>query len=177
MASYPPQFCPRCGDGLESVRLEGRKRERCPDCERVIWHNPVPCATVAVVDRTGPDPAVLCIERGVPPGVGEWTIPGGHMETDEQPQTAAARELEEETGITVDPDALEVLDAVSLPPRGEKHVVTIYYVVDRAETDGDPIAGSDAAAAQFWTLDAFDASGETFRPIHEERFRTIVSEN
>jgi 8-oxo-dGTP diphosphatase len=175
MVSRPAAFCPRCGDELESIRIEERDRRRCPDCEQVVWHNPVPCAAVAVVDRTGPEPAVLCVERGVPPGVGEWTLPGGHMETDEQPETAAARELEEETGVAVDPDALAVLDAVSLPPRKDKHVVTIYYVVDRAETVGDPIGGSDATAAQFWTEDDFDATDERFRPVHEERFRAVTN--
>ncbi|WP_306053684.1 NUDIX domain-containing protein [Natronococcus wangiae] len=175
MVSRPPRFCPRCGDGLESIRVEERERERCPGCERVIWHNPVPCATVAVVDRTGSEPAVLCVERGVPPGVGEWTLPGGHMEIDEQPETAAARELEEETGVAVDPDALEVFDAVSLPPRNGKRVMTVYYVVDRAETDGEPVAGSDATKARFWTLEAFGGADETFRPVHESRFRAIAT--
>lgn len=175
MVGRPAEFCPRCGTDLESVRVENREREHCSNCERVIWHNPVPCATVAVVDRSGPEPAVLCVERGVPPGVGEWTLPGGHMEIDEQPETAAARELEEETGVVVDPDALEVLDAVSLPPRDGKQVMNVYYVVDRAETDGDPVAGSDAAKARFWAVQEFDASDETFRPVHEARFRTVAT--
>jgi mutator protein MutT len=32
---------------------------------------------------------------------GKWCLPGGKIENDEQPQIAAARELEEETGITL----------------------------------------------------------------------------
>lgn len=176
MVSRPATHCPRCGDALETITIDGRERERCPACGDVIWHNPVPCAGVAVVDRTGPsgDPAVLCVERGVPPGIGEWTIPGGHVETGEEPHVAAARELEEETGVSVDPDALEILDAAALPPRDGKHVVTIHYVVDRAATTGEPVAGSDANAARFWTPSEFDASSETFRPVHEERFRAAA---
>ncbi|WP_265108881.1 NUDIX domain-containing protein [Halosolutus halophilus] len=175
MVSRPPTFCPHCGDSLETVAVDGRERERCLDCDRVIWHNPVPCAAVAVVDRTEPDPAVLCVERGVPPGVGEWTLPGGHVEIDEAPEAAAARELAEETDVAVDPDALELLDATTVPPRDGKHVVTIHYVVDRNATGGEPIAGSDATAARFWSPTAFDASDETFRPVHEERFRTAAA--
>ncbi|GAB3666495.1 NUDIX domain-containing protein [Halopiger thermotolerans] len=174
MVSRPPAYCPYCGAPLETIALDGRERKRCPDCGEIIWHNPVPCAGVAVVDRTGAEPAVLCVERGVPPGVGEWTIPGGHVETGEQPHVGAARELEEETGVSVDPDALRVFDAAALPPRADKHVVMTYYVVDRAETTGEPRAGSDAADARFWTPSAFDAADERFRPVHEARFRAAA---
>ncbi|WP_049928072.1 NUDIX domain-containing protein [Halopiger goleimassiliensis] len=173
MVSRPAEFCPYCGTALESITLEGRERTRCPTCEEVVWHNPVPCAGVAVVDA-GDDPAVLCVERGLPPGVGEWTIPGGHVEAGEEPAVAAARELEEETGVAVDPGVLSIVDATTLPPRDGKHVLSILYAVDRDETDGEPRAGSDAQAARFWTPSAFDATDETFRPVHEERFRTVV---
>lgn len=175
MVSRPPTFCPDCGDALETIVFDGRERMRCPDCDRIVWHNPAPCAVVAVVDRTGPDPAVLCVERGVPPGVGEWTLPGGHIEIGEEPETAAARELAEETGVTVNPDALDLLDATTVPPRDGKHVVTIHYVVDREATGGEPAAGSDATAARFRSPAEFDASNETFRPVHEDRFRTAAA--
>ncbi|SDJ37622.1 NUDIX hydrolase [Natronorubrum texcoconense] len=171
MVSRPAEFCPHCGTSLETTAFDGRERERCPTCGDVVWHNPVPCASVAVVDRSAEVPAVLCVERAVPPGVGEWTIPGGHMEVGESPETAAVRELEEETGVVVDPGALELLDATTMPPREDKHVLTVHYVADRADATGELAAGSDASAARFWSPAEFDASGETFRPIHEERFR------
>ncbi|THE65100.1 NUDIX domain-containing protein [Salinadaptatus halalkaliphilus] len=172
MVSRPAEFCPRCGSALETITLEGRDRTHCPACEEVVWHTPVPCAAVAVVDRAAS--AVLCVERDVPPGVGEWTLPGGHMEVGEAPEAAAARELEEETGVAVDPAALEILDAATLAPRNGKHVVTIHYVVDRAETEGEPTAGSDASAARFWNPSTFEATDEVFRPVHEQRFRAAL---
>ncbi|AFZ73182.1 NUDIX domain-containing protein [Natronobacterium gregoryi] len=171
MVSRPAKYCPHCGTGLERITFDGHDRSHCPSCERVVWHNPVPCAGVAVVDQSRAEPAVLCVERAVPPGVGEWTIPGGHMEVGEEPEVAAARELEEETGVSVAPDALEILDATALPPRDGKHVVTTYYVADWADATGEPTAGSDAADARFWTPSAFTDSSEQFRPVHEERFR------
>ncbi|OIB58435.1 NUDIX domain-containing protein [Natrialba sp. SSL1] len=173
MVSRPPAFCPQCGDALETATIEDRERKYCSVCERVVWHNPVPCATVAVVDPD--ESAVLCVERGVPPGVGEWTLPGGHMEIGESPEAAAARELAEETGLEVDPLSLEILDAVSLPPRNGKHVMTTYYVVERAAATGDVTAGSDATDAAFWSPSEFDAAAETFRPVHEERFRAAAA--
>ncbi|SDR34228.1 NUDIX domain-containing protein [Natronobacterium texcoconense] len=175
MVSRPADYCPHCGTALERITFDGRNRSHCPTCERVVWHNPVPCAGVAVVDRSQPEPAVLCVERAVPPGVGEWTIPGGHLEVGEKPEVGAARELEEETGVSVDPDALEILDATALPPRNGKHVTMVYYVADRADATGEPMAGSDAADARFWTSSEFTDSSEEFRPVHEERFRAAIA--
>ncbi|SIS11947.1 NUDIX domain-containing protein [Natronorubrum thiooxidans] len=175
MVSRPADYCPHCGESLETITFDGRERSRCPTCDDVVWHNPVPCASVAVVDRSRAEPAVLCVERAVPPGIGEWTLPGGHMEAGEEPAVAAVRELEEETGVAVDPDTLEILDATSMPPRNGKHVTTIHYVADWADAAGELLAGSDASAARFWSPATFDASGETFRPIHERRFRAAAA--
>lgn len=175
MVNYPPDFCPYCGTALETIAFDGRDRRHCENCDRIVRHNPVPCAGVAVVDRRNGERRVLCVERAVPPGVGEWTLPGGHVELDEEPAAAAARELEEETGVSVDPAALAIFDARSLPSRDGKRVVSIQYVVDRSATTGEPVAGTDAGAARFRTPAAFDASDEIFRPIHEQRFRSIAA--
>ena len=58
----------------------------------VSW--PVQGAQVAIVDRG----RVLLQFRPFPPG---WELPGGHVELDEDPAEAAAREACEETGYQV----------------------------------------------------------------------------
>ena len=47
------------------------------------------------------DDKVLLVQRGVEPGLGLWAIPGGTLKLGETLQTCAAREILEETGITI----------------------------------------------------------------------------
>jgi ADP-ribose pyrophosphatase YjhB (NUDIX family) len=145
MVARTPSYCPDCGSRVETVEDEGRTRRRCPSCARIVFRNPVPGAGVVVV---GGD-HVLLVQRGVDPGAGQWCDPGGHLEVDEPPDVAAARELEEETGLAVDPAALTLVDAVQMEPWGEKYIVSVGYAVAHEETTGDLSAGTVARAARF----------------------------
>jgi 8-oxo-dGTP pyrophosphatase MutT (NUDIX family) len=53
-----------------------------------------------VLDRSGPDPQVALIARRDRRGRLVWSLPKGHIEEGETPETAAVREVLEETGIT-----------------------------------------------------------------------------
>ncbi|MFE3825235.1 NUDIX domain-containing protein [Streptomyces sp. NPDC059092] len=97
---------------------------------------------------------VLLIERGWAPFEGYWALPGGHVDAGETSLTAAARELAEETGITVPTTALRQVATFDTPgrdPRGR--YVTVAYAATLPETV-PPMAGDDATAARWWPLDA-----------------------
>lgn len=143
-----PNFCPRCGTELGERELEGRTRKWCGECERPVFRNAVPCADVTVV--RGDD--VLLVERAAPPDVGAWTVPGGHLEVEEEPREGAARELEEETGVRVDTDDLVLLEATQLDVVDGKHVVSVAYAADFEDVTGTATAGSDAAAVEWASL-------------------------
>ena len=171
MVSRPADHCPHCGGRLATTDVDGREHFSCDDCDRTVWHNPVPCANVAVVDGD----AVLLVRRAAEPGVGDWTIPGGHLERDESPAEGAARELREETGLAVGSGELSLYDARTFHSHEGKHVVSIGFVVAAEQTTGTVEAGSDATDARFWTPAAFDAEDEPFRENHRERFEAAPS--
>jgi len=42
---------------------------------------------------------ILVAKRNLMPGMGKWALPGGFIESNEDPQVACLRELKEETGL------------------------------------------------------------------------------
>ena len=96
---------------------------------------------------------VLLVKRGNEPFKGCWALPGGFMEMDETIERCAVRELQEETGLTVDEEQLLLIGIYSVPgrdPRGR--TVTAAYRVD-VGAGAIATAGDDAAEVQWWSLD------------------------
>lgn len=115
------------------------------------WKPPaVAVAADVVVLVPGEDSdQVLLIRRANPPHQGRWAIPGGFVEVDEDLDEAAARELFEETGVSVPTDSLVQLGAFGTPGRDPRmRVVSVVYVV-RLDQPTQPAAGSDAADAEY----------------------------
>jgi 8-oxo-dGTP diphosphatase len=129
---------------------------------------------VVCLRRAAEGPEVLLIRRGKPPRLGEWSLPGGHIEWGERAADAALRELREETAVEA--EILGLLDVVD-GLFGERHYVLVDYAV--RWTSGDPRAGDDATEAAFWpagtAIDLVDWS-ETKRIIALalERFAAVI---
>lgn len=117
---------------------------------------PIVSVTVDTVALTIRDDrlCVLLIRRGSEPYAGSWALPGGYVEPDETLARAAARELEEETGIRV--ETLEQLATYGDPgrdPRG--HTVSVAHLAVLPDAQ-EPTGGDDASEAAWRPLDELE---------------------
>jgi len=91
----------------------------------------VDCVVFGVDEQTL---KILLIERDVEPFRGEWALPGGFVRLDEDLESAARRELAEETGVTkLYLEQLYTFGAVERDPRGRVITVSYYALVRLAE--------------------------------------------
>ena len=95
---------------------------------------------------------VLLIERGEDPFKGNWALPGGFVEMGEDLDSAAYRELEEETGVKdVFIEQLYTYGNPNRDPRGRVISIAYYALVNLEE---HPVqAASDASNADWFLLD------------------------
>ncbi|GAA2123948.1 NUDIX hydrolase [Glycomyces algeriensis] len=101
------------------------------------------------------DGNVLLVERGKAPFKGCKVFPGGHVEPHETAKDAAVRELREETGLDLHPDALRAVnlyDDLDRDPRAR--VITAVYAAHLTNLPGNLTAGDDAAAAGWFDIEA-----------------------
>lgn len=94
---------------------------------------------------------VLLIERAHDPYAGKWALPGGFVDMDETLDTAAKRELEEETGISnMFMEQLYTFGDVERDPRGRVISIAYYALVNLS--DYKVTAASDASKAEWFPV-------------------------
>lgn len=91
---------------------------------------------------------VLLVKRGIAPGKGLWAIPGGMLKLGETLQECAAREILEETGVTIAVgECIYVFDLIESDETGR--IRFHFVVVDFAAlyVEGEPKGADDADEA------------------------------
>jgi 8-oxo-dGTP diphosphatase len=116
---------------------------------------PLVGAAAVVFDENG---RVLLVQRGRPPRVGQWGLPGGMLELGERLVEAAVREVREECGIEIEIGGVAgVFEPVTRDDEGriEYHYVVIDFWA--RHIGGEAQAGDDAAGVAWAKMDEVDA--------------------
>jgi len=105
----------------------GRDAGRNRLTQREFPANPLVGVGAVVVDDRG---RVLLVKRGTEPMKGHWSLPGGLLELGESLKEGVQREILEETGLFVQPEAIvEVVDRIYRNSDGKQSQVRFHYVV------------------------------------------------
>ena len=110
------RFCPRCG---AAATVHFPRSLHCPSCGYAAFFNPKPVGCALARE---PDGRVWLARRGLDPGRGRWSMPGGFVDLGETVEAAIARELEEELCVQADVGAL-----VGVYSRADTDVLVIVF--------------------------------------------------
>lgn len=90
---------------------------------------------------------VLLVRRGNPPFEGLWAFPGGFLETSEELEVSAARELKEETGISgARLKQYGAVGTIGRDPRGRSVSVVYFGAISSEIAKPQPADDADEAA-------------------------------
>ena len=112
--------------------------------------NTVDILVFTVIDK---QLSLLLIKRKNHPWINKWALPGGFVGIDEDLSQAAIRELKEETGIGNDLyfKQLYTFGKADRDPR-MRIITTAYMTLARFSDIRRPVAGDDAAEAEWFTV-------------------------
>ena len=138
------RFCPVCGSPVTRKQAHGRERPVCEQCGHIHFEEPKVAAGVLVRREN----EVLLVRRVMEPNRGEWTLPAGFVDADEDPAKAAIREVLEETGLVVELTGLIDVFSGREHPNGAS-IVILY--AGRIQS-GEIYAGDDVDQVKFFDL-------------------------
>jgi 8-oxo-dGTP diphosphatase len=147
------------GAGACQQSNDGYNLRRSVLAQREFPVSPLVGVGAVVVDEQG---RVLLVKRATEPMKGRWSLPGGLLELGESLVDGVRREVAEETGLNVRPEAIvEVVDRIYLEdvpyntnerPRVRYHYVIVDFwctVIDQEA--GAALAASDAEEIRWAT--------------------------
>jgi ADP-ribose pyrophosphatase YjhB (NUDIX family) len=138
------KYCTYCGEKI-SRRLDSEtERDYCASCNVFFYDNPLPVASVIVIRNR----ELLLVKRKFEPYKGMWCLPSGFAETGESIESAALRELKEETGIEG-----KIIDFVCAESIYNNIYGDLVFITYEAEWIRNGLkAGDDAESVQFFPL-------------------------
>lgn len=109
-------YCSHCGTKFAEQVSWPRQ---CFHCGNDSYKNPIPVVVTIIPVFKDPNGYAaqqcgwLIEQRNIDPQKGGWAFPSGYIDFGETWQQAAARELQEEVGLTTKPEDFKLLDVIS----------------------------------------------------------------
>ena len=149
------EYCPVCGS--RHFVENSPKSKKCGSCGFELFMNPASAVVALITDAEG---RVLVERRKLEPAKGTLDIPGGFADTGETVEEAVAREVKEETGLTVKAARyLFSLPNVYRYSDLDIHTLDMFFACEVEDTSR-LVAADDAAECLWLALD----------DIHTEQF-------
>ncbi len=114
---------------------------------------------------------LLLIERKNEPFAGFWALPGGFLDEGETLESAAIRELREETGLNA--TNVQQVKAYSHPDRDPRtRVISVAFVASISDAES-PIAADDAARVGWFNLNQLPLLAFDHQQIVKDALTTV----
>lgn len=116
------------------------------------WPRPMVTVDAAVLCNFDGIYKILLIKRGNDPFKHHWALPGSFLEMEEELATCAARELQEETGLSgIALEQLHTYGKLNRDPRGR--TITVVYIGTTNANNAVIKAGDDACDANWFSFE------------------------
>lgn len=141
------EYCPSCGKQGTVQKLDKTNYE-CSNCQWHHWNNSKAATAIALVNGEG---KLLVVKRQREPMKGKFELAGGFVDFGEDAYEGAIREAQEELGVTIWRENLELLDVYFNTYESDITTVDIAFLV--TEWEGELSANDDVASYAWRPLD------------------------
>lgn len=126
------------------------------------------------------DGKLVLVKRGVEPGKGKWSIPGGGVELGEEVRDTAVREAKEECGLDIELVGDTPMDAIDNILESENERLRYHYVIldFLARPIGGTLrAGGDVTEVRWVPLEEVETYDltNTFRLFFKKHRKELIS--
>ena len=136
---HDQSYCRSCGHPLANKLVGSVRRDVCTGCGQVAYLDPKLAAAVLA----SLDGKLLLVRRAIEPHIGKWSFPAGYVDRGEAVESAAIREVKEETNLDV-----EIVRHIGLYSRDGSPVALAAYAAN--VVGGELRPGTEAQDARFF---------------------------
>ena len=145
--------CPKCGS--RNFNINDEKSKRCDCCGFVYYFNPL-AATVGVIANEKNE--ILVAVRAKEPAKGTLDLPGGFCDSYESAEEGVAREVKEETGLSVESTKyLFSIPNIYIYSGMELHTMDMFFLC-RVSDSKSLKADDDVAGLKWVAIEELDSN-------------------